>query len=63
MKSSYSGNLNCVDVTFVDGRVEVRNTRDPQAVLTFSVEEWEAFLLGAKSGEFDLTDQPPASDG
>ena len=54
MKSSYSGNLNCVDVTFVDGRVEVRNTRDPQAVLTFTVAEWEAFLLGVKAGEFDL---------
>ena len=36
-KSSYCGNGGCVDVTFADGRVEVRNTRAPQKVLTFTV--------------------------
>ncbi|MFF5257014.1 DUF397 domain-containing protein [Streptomyces leeuwenhoekii] len=46
---------NCVEVTDVIGvGVAVRNSRFPQGpALVFSPEEIKAFLIGAKSGEFD----------
>jgi Domain of unknown function (DUF397) len=56
-KSSYSGsNGNCVEVSAsTDGNhVFVRNTRDrDSAVLDFTPSEWDAFLDGARAGEFD----------
>ena len=37
------------------GRVEVRDSKAPgEAVLAFRPDEWEAFIAGAKDGEFDL---------
>lgn len=56
-KSTKSGPLtdNCVEVAFVDGLVAVRDSKDPRGpVLTFSTSEWDAFIGGAKEGEFDL---------
>ena len=57
-KSSYSGNggANCVEVARDLSRtVAVRDSKDPQGpVLVFSAEEWDAFVGGAKDGEFDL---------
>jgi hypothetical protein len=36
------------------GGVFVRDSKDPDGpVLTFNAREWEAFLAGAKAGEFD----------
>jgi hypothetical protein len=55
-KSSLSfANGNCVEVQFLtDGGVQVRNSRDhSQDALTFTAEEWDAFLGGAKNHEFD----------
>jgi hypothetical protein len=55
-KSSLSfSNGNCVEVTELPGgAVGVRNSRDPGgAVLRFSRDEWDAFLGGARLGEFD----------
>ena len=38
-----------------DGGVQVRNSRDRQgAVLTYTPDEWKAFLGGVRNGEFDL---------
>jgi Domain of unknown function (DUF397) len=34
--------------------VGVRNSRIPGEVVWFTREEWEAFVAGAKDGEFDL---------
>jgi hypothetical protein len=35
-------------------RVFVRDSKDPDGpVLTFRAREWEAFIAGAKAGEFD----------
>jgi hypothetical protein len=55
-KSSYSGPTggNCVEVArFRDGLVAVRNSRHPSGhALVFTALEWEAFVLGAKDGEF-----------
>ena len=48
-------NGDCVEVAFGDGTVRVRHSRDPHgAVLTFSHSEWQAFLGGARDGEFDI---------
>ena len=55
VKSSLSlANGNCVEVTHrPDGMVGVRNSRDPLGpVLVFTAGEWDAFIGGAKLGEF-----------
>lgn len=56
-KSTASGyNGNCVEISHLqDGRVAVRDTKDRAAgpALIFTRPEWDAFLTGAKNGEFD----------
>ena len=55
-KSSRSGTSNCVEVALCGSSVLVRDSKDPSGpVLAFSSEEWEAFLAGARRGEFHLT--------
>jgi hypothetical protein len=59
-KSRTSGGGNCVEVAFADESVLVRNSRDLLgSVLSFSRQEWMAFLEGASKGEFT---PDPASD-
>ena len=56
MESSVSfANGNCVEVTDLPGgEIGVRNRRDAAGpVLTFTPDEWQAFLVGVRSGEFD----------
>jgi hypothetical protein len=56
-KSSFSyANGNCLEAQYLtDGGVQVRNSRDREGpVLTFTGEEWRAFIAGARNGEFDL---------
>jgi hypothetical protein len=56
IRSSLSfSNGNCVEVTELPGgSVAVRNSRDPEGpVLKFTPGEWDAFLGGARLGEFD----------
>ena len=45
---------NCVEVAFLaDGQIAMRNSRHPQGpALIFTRSEWDAFLGGAKDGEF-----------
>lgn len=53
-KSSMSGG-ECVEVRVADKQVHVRDTKNRAgAMLTFSHNEWEAFLSGVRRGEFDL---------
>lgn len=55
-KSTRSGPFtdNCVEVAFVDAAVAVRDSKDPSGpVLLFTRPEWDAFVGGAKDGEFD----------
>jgi Domain of unknown function (DUF397) len=56
VKSRRSGPTggNCVEVAFLaDGQVAVRNSRHPSGpALVFSAPEWDAFVDGAKDGEF-----------
>jgi hypothetical protein len=58
-KSSRSNaTSNCVEVAFLDGgAVALRDTKDQGQgpVLVFTPGEWDAFIGGAKDGEFDPT--------
>lgn len=55
-KSSHSGQANCLEVRLRHGNVQVRDSKDPRGtVLTFTRDEWVAFVAGAKDGEFDLS--------
>jgi hypothetical protein len=46
---------NCVEVAFVDDAIAVRDSKSPEGpVLIFTEAEWDAFVGGAKDGEFDL---------
>jgi Domain of unknown function (DUF397) len=44
-----------VEVAFVDDLIGLRNSDHPEGpILVFTQKEWEAFIAGAKDGEFDL---------
>ena len=46
---------NCVEVAFVGDAIAVRDSKHPDGpMLIFTQAEWEAFVGGAKDGEFDL---------
>ena len=54
-KSSHSdGTSACIEVAPTpDGGASIRDSKDPRgAILTFSSREWQAFLDGARDGEF-----------
>ncbi|MFE6864934.1 DUF397 domain-containing protein [Kitasatospora sp. NPDC057692] len=56
-KSTYSGPDNeCVEVANgLLGVVPVRDSKDPEGpALLFTAEEWAAFVVGLKAGEFPL---------
>jgi hypothetical protein len=55
-KSSASAAGNCVEVAHLDGGgIAVRDSKDRgKAPHVYTRSEWEAFLVGAKNGEFDL---------
>ena len=56
-KSKRSGPYsdNCVEVAFVGDAIAVRDSKSPGGpVLLFTQAEWDAFVGGAKDGEFDL---------
>jgi hypothetical protein len=56
-KSTRSGPVsdNCVEIAFVDGAIAMRDSKHPDGpVLLFTAEEWDAFVEGAKDGEFDV---------
>lgn len=58
--STYSndGGGSCVEAGPVldgSGRIAVRHSRHPDAeVIVYTRAEWDAFLAGARSGEFDF---------
>lgn len=54
--SSRSGpNGNCVEVRAVDGRVEVRDTKNREGgTLAFDPHVWQSFVDDTKGGAFDL---------
>jgi Domain of unknown function (DUF397) len=53
-RSSYCANSSCVEVANLGNQVAVRDSKDhEQRYLFFTTTEWNAFLDGARSGEFD----------
>jgi hypothetical protein len=53
-KSTSSGTEDCVEIRFLEGAIQVRNSRDRGGpLLTFGAAEWAAFLAGVRSGDFD----------
>lgn len=55
-KSSFSGadnNQSCIELAPVDGTIKMRESDDPDLVVTTSVAKLRAFVLGVKAGEFD----------
>lgn len=40
------------------GAVAMRSSLDPGTVLRYTEAEWQAFVLGARDGEFDLEPAP-----
>lgn len=54
--SSFSNSGNCVAVArLTDGAVKVRDTKDiSQSALTFTRDEWVAFVKGVRNNEFDV---------
>ena len=47
--SAYNGN--CAEGRIADGMVQVRDSKDPDgAVLTFTRNEWAAFLAASRQG-------------
>jgi hypothetical protein len=54
-KSTASGDAGCVEVHIGAERICVRDTKNrPGTFLTFTHQEWQAFLTGVRLGEFDL---------
>jgi hypothetical protein len=51
--SSYNGN--CVEVAgLADNIIRVRDSKNPRGgMLSFTIAEWDAFVGGVRSGEFD----------
>jgi len=54
MISSFCNFGECVDVRHIDGFVQVAHSASLWHSLTFTAEEWNAFLAGARAGEFDI---------
>lgn len=44
----------CVEVAEADDLIHVRNSEWPDQGVVFTRPEWDAFIWGAKEGEFDL---------
>jgi len=52
-RSSYCGTGACVEVAKVADQFLVRDSKNPDTpALTFTADEWTAFLDGAAAGEF-----------
>lgn len=49
-----SASSNCVQVARRDANIMIADSKQPDGpVLSYTLEEWDAFLDGAKKGEFD----------
>lgn len=58
--SACSYTSTCVEVAETATEILVRDGKDPEgAVLSFTRDEWDAFLAGVRNGEFD---SPPAGE-
>ena len=55
-RASFCAPSTCVEIAMPGDRVLVRDSKDPaaRAVLEYTQDEWRAFVLGVKAGEFDV---------
>lgn len=61
-KSSFSESLNCVEARRFGDFIQVRNSRDRRGpVLSFTFDEWRAFLRGVAAGQLGLSDYETVS--
>ena len=51
-KGSTCASATCVEVAKGGGGILVRDSKNPAVVLTFTLEEWAAFMDAAEAGEF-----------
>lgn len=52
------GEEEAIEIAFVDEYIAMRNSAEPDGtILVFTQAEWDAFVLGAKDGEFDFDDE------
>lgn len=57
VKSKRSGGNSdmCVEVAFTPEAIGVRDSKNTNGpILTFTRDEWNAFVAGVKAGEFDI---------
>jgi hypothetical protein len=53
-KASSCASGECVEVAKQDGAILMRDSKDPSAgTLTYTVDEFRAFVQGIRAGEFD----------
>lgn len=53
-KSTFSGNAaDCVEIAISDGVIHIRESDQPDEVVTTTPAKLRAFLQGVKAGEFD----------
>ena len=50
--SSYCTSNNCIEVADSGSTIMVRDSKNPETALHYSVEEWRDFLEGVKNGDF-----------
>jgi hypothetical protein len=43
----------CVEVAVTEAGITMRNSRDPETTLTFTLTEWLEFVVGIRDGDFD----------
>lgn len=59
VKSHLCESSACLEVSADDSVIRLRDTADPEErILTFTPEQWNDFLRGAKVGDFNLADTP-----
>lgn len=56
-RSGFCDSSACVEVYQDNEGVLIRNSEQPDKAISFSVEEWGAFMLGIRVGEFDVVEQ------
>jgi predicted secreted Zn-dependent protease len=44
----------CVEVAQSDGRILVRDSKNPESIQSYTRAEWDAFINGVKAGEFSF---------
>lgn len=53
-KSTFCENGSCVEIAVFEDQVAIRDSKDEHGpMLLFTHQEWQAFLNGARGGEFD----------